>query len=291
MAPRPFPTSEREIDKWCHDSGFPRVEGRRRFVSIVTLRCLGADSILGDGLAFKGGNALRFGYDSPRSTLDLDFTVDGDGILDDADWLRKRVNHALRQVEQRYTIRANCQRVRRNPPAPRATRPTYEIKIGYQFPGDRYYAHFGSKPVSTTILLEVSFNDAVCETRGLKLSDDDWAEVRTCTLEDIIAEKLRAMLQQPLRNRLRPQDVYDVAHYWLKPNAQLDPLKITRLFIRKCQKRDIEPRKSAFDEEVRAHAATEYDASIRRQTGERFIPFEDAWNAVLRLVAALHIPD
>jgi predicted nucleotidyltransferase component of viral defense system len=106
-------------------------------------------------------------------------------------------------------------------------------------------------------------------------------------LEDIIAEKLRALLQQPIRHRNRWQDVFDIARIVLHPEAQLDIDKVSTFFVRKCQHRDIQPHKSSFDENVRGLAEVDYDKRLRIQAPDNYIPFDDAWNAVLGMVRRL----
>jgi hypothetical protein len=45
--------------------------------------------------------------------------------------------------------------------------------------------------------------------------------LRIATLEDIVGEKLRAILQQPVRNHSRAQDVFDIAVDLQSPSLSL----------------------------------------------------------------------
>jgi len=110
-------------------------------------------------------------------------------------------------------------------------------------------------------------------------------------LEDIIAEKLRALLQQTIRDRNRPQDVYDIARYWQEPNADLDTAKISDYLKRKSNLRDIAVTKSSFDASVCEKAAFDYEKRIMDQASSHFLSFDDAWTNVLDLVKSLDIPD
>lgn len=49
--------------------------------------------------------------------------------------------------------------------------------------------------------------------------------LRVSTAEDIVAEKLRALLQQALRNRTRRQDLLDIAAL-LRAGVPLDPARV-----------------------------------------------------------------
>lgn len=284
-----YPTSLANISQWSRENKTTTHEGNIRFVEYVVLNCIGSNSITQRGMVLKGGNALRFAFQSPRSTTDLDFTVTGDKIPDDGDRLRDLLNDALRFAENRFRIKAKCQRVeRRPPPNPDSTRPTYSITIAYQFETDRYFHNFEERNnLPTTIPIEVSFNDRVCET--CPWSGDGSVEVQVSSLEDILAEKLRSLLQQKIRNRNRCQDVYDISKY-VRQNA-INRDKIGRYLQQKAQVRDIEARKASFDDVIREMAALDYDKRITEQAPNNFISFEEAWQDVLSLVESLDIPD
>ena len=254
-------------------------------MEFVILNCIASRAVTRNGMVLKGGNALRFAYQSPRSTIDLDFSVDADGIPDDADELRGALNEALTFTERRFNVKAKCQRVRRNPKSPVATRPTYDVAIGYQFPTDRYFHDFENRSFSTVIPLEITLHDLVCDTA-------EWAGVqglRVCSLEDILAEKLRSLLQQKTRNRNRWQDAYDICMCMRRPGIDRD--KIAEYLKQKSAIREIEVRKANFDDEIRERACVDYEVHVRTQAPRDFIPFDDAWQAVISLVQSLDVPD
>ncbi len=254
-------------------------------MEFVILNCIASHAITRRGMALKGGNALRFAYQSPRSTKDLDFTADTNGIPDNTSEIRRLLDESLVFAERRFNVKAKCQRVKRNPKRPDATRPTYDVKIGYQLPSDRYFHDFEDRQVSTVIPVEITLNDLVCDTR-------EWADVkglRVCTLEDILAEKLRSLLQQKTRNRNRWQDVYDICTYVRR--AEFDRAKIADFLKQKSSIREIEVRKPSFDDEVRERAAVDYDVHVETEAPRHIIPFDDAWKAVKSLVESLNIPE
>jgi predicted nucleotidyltransferase component of viral defense system len=230
---------------------------------------------------------LRFAFQSPRSTKDLDFTVEGVEILDDADRLRDLLDDALRFAKNRFRIKAKCQSIeRRPPPNPESTRPTYSIKIAYQFESDRYFLNFEERNnIPTVIPVEISFNDLVCET--CRWSGEN--SVKVSSLEDILAEKMRSLLQQKIRKRNRCQDVYDIARF-VRQSA-IDIEKIGRFLVQKANLRDIEVHKSSFDDVIREMAHVDYDLRIHEQAPYDFIPFGEAWENVMSLVNSLDIPD
>lgn len=242
-------------------------------------------------LAFKGGNALRFVHGNPRSTVDLDFTAEGD-FPDKESEIRSLLDSALYSVRGRLRVKARCQGIRRKPPNVNKTLPTYAIKICFQLPGDRYYQDFETRIVIPEVIeLEISLNDIVCETIDWN-PDSSSNAIRTCSLEDQIAEKLRALLQQVPRNRTRPQDAFDISSRWRKNRESLDLNKISEFLIRKSKGRIDSPRKCSFDDEVRRRAQAMYQIEIKSQTHiDTFIPFEEAWADVREVVSLLTIPD
>ncbi len=85
--------------------------------------------------------------------------------------------------------------------------------------------------------------------------------VRAYSLLDLIAEKLRALLQQPSRKRNRRQDVYDIAS--LLKQFALDHAEKTSLLAllrEKCRARAIEPDREALSQpDVRERAEKDWD--------------------------------
>ena len=280
-----YPTLLNGIAQWGRENGTTTLQANIRFMEFVILNCIASNQTTGRGMVLKGGNALRFAYQSPRSTKDLDFSVATEDIPDDADRLRNLLNDALRYALRRFNVKAKCQHVKRNPTSLKGTRPTYDITVGYQFPSDAYFNSFENRTVPTVISVEISFNDLICET--CRWTGNEFLQVSS--LDDILAEKLRALLQQKTRNRNRYQDVYDISKY-VRQNA-IDRSKIGNYLQQKSEIRDIEVRKSSFDNVIRDKAALDYENRIHEEAPHNFISFEDAWQDVLSLVQSLDIPD
>ena len=283
-----YPASRNDLTAWARRHGTTMEEARRRFVQYVVLVSI-SDSAPIAAVAFKGGNALQFIHGNPRSTLDLDFTAEA-GFPDDPAKITSWLDAALPLADRRHQVKARCQSIRRKPPGMDRTTPTYLIKVGYQLSGDRYYQNFDEpKLFSEVVEVEISLNDVVCETQPWRPEGSARA-LTACTLEDIVAEKLRALLQQIPRNRSRPQDVFDIASMVRRHPSGIDPGKVSAFLVRKAAARGIAATKHAFDDSVRGHAAATYDAQIRPFT-TAFIPLDEAWVELLGLVARLEIPN
>jgi len=288
---RRYPLSLGELEGWRKRNNVGAGEARDRFAQYVVLDCIGA-ALMGRHVSLKGGNALRFVYGSPRSTIDLDFTADT-SVQDDEKAVEMLVAQATSRAESQHGVKMRVQRVRRNPPLrPSSTFPTYSVTVAYQLPGDRFYAGFDSHqgPLPQVVRLEISLNDRVCEVQTGRLDPKRRSRLTVCTLEDILAEKLRSILQQIPRKRHRRQDVFDLARYARARRNELDLVKIARFLLEKAAVRDIQVTKRAYDDEARTRASADYE-KLEEQIQEEFIPFEQAWALVLELVNSLDIPD
>ena len=291
MTSEPSPVSLSDLPRWQSANRVSSGEARNRLAQFVVLDCIAGSSLAGE-MAFKGGNALRFVYQNRRSTIDLDFSSVA-GFPDDESVIRNSLGVALEAAAGRHGIRIRCQSVRRNPKGTVGHHfPTYQITLGFAFPGERHFINFDAdpRPLPTIVELEISLNEMICETVEVPLGEDSSRRLQVCSLEDIIAEKLRSLLQQPIRNRTRKQDVLDIATVWRRHAANLDIAKMSDFLLRKCSSRKVIAEKSKFNEEIRIRALTDYD-QLRTDAGDSFIPFDEAWQTVLALVRQLTIPD
>lgn len=209
---------------------------------------------------------------------------------DDEAELRRRIDHALQLTARQFNVKTKCQRVKRNPADKSRTLPTYQITVAYQFPSDPYFHNFDNRPIPTAVPVEISFNDIVCESNGLAVEPNSAGRLQVCTLEDIIAEKLRSLLQQPLRKRNRSQDVFDISRCLRQFGPRVDRQKIRAYLIRKATERGIDVRRTSFNDTVREMAHVEYDNEIRPQTGVHFIEFAEAYAETIALVESLNLP-
>jgi hypothetical protein len=71
----------------------------------------------------------------------------------------------------------------------------------------------------------------------------------------------------------------------------IDRDKITEYLKRKSSIREIEVRKSSFDDDIRERAAFDYEVHVKTEAPRNFIPLDDAWRDVISLVQSLDIPD
>lgn len=99
--------------------------------------------------------------------------------------------------------------------------PAYKARIGYADSTNlKAVARLDNKQSPHIVELDISFNESVSvsDTENFKLTDR--LNVLCYSLEQLIAEKYRSILQQIVRTRSRRQDVFDI-HYLLNQEASL----------------------------------------------------------------------
>ncbi len=74
----------------------------------------------------------------------------------------------------------------------------------------------------------------LCECVEIDLDGSGRSKLRCCSLEDIIAEKLRCLLQQVIRKRRRPQDVFDIARA-VRARSDVDRKRIGEFLLKEVR--------------------------------------------------------
>ncbi len=283
-----YPESFASIPRWAQDNGISVQEARIRFAQYAVLHAIANSRALSATLVFKGGNALDLIWEPNRSTKDLDFSAaPGKLLLQD---LKNLLAKSLQTTTAITSVALRVQHLQQNPPGPDKSFPSYLIKIGYAMPDDlrsrERILREGS--VSSFLPMDISLNDPVCATTEIDINATNRLQV--CTLEDIVAEKLRALLQQAPRNRWRCQDVLDVAVI-LASQAKLDQDDVASFLIVKARARNIEVSRKAFANESRRERASANYGNLEATTRRSFIPFETAFSKLMDYVASLPIPE
>ncbi len=234
-------------------------ELRQAVHTIVT--AVTRDENLRATMIMKGGILLAMRYGSPRFTRDIDFSTPlklGEVTKEE---VRQRMDAALRLTVELLDYGLDCrvQRCEVRPPnKPAATFPCIELGIGYAPKGTPLHKRLLQGQCPHAVSIDYSLNEAVEETDTLALGEGD-GTLRVYSLVEVVAEKLRALLQQPLRNRYRRQDVYDLARLMDQlPGPDLNGRILTSL-RHKCRARGIEPGPGSLDDpEIRRRAEAEY---------------------------------
>ena len=261
-------------------------EARQRYAQFGILQSIAGSRVLSQTLVFKGGNALDFVWIPNRSTIDLDFSSKDAELT--VERLREFFQPSLQRVSLTTGTLYHLQRVRQQPPGIGRSFITFDISIGYAFADDvrnQERLRAGS-PSLASIPVEVSLNEPICAVESIGMNSAYALQVSTA--EDIVAEKLRALLQQVPRNRTRPQDVLDIA-VAIKRGTPLNPDRVAQFLMEKALARNIEPNFGAFLSSDLWDRAEQGYAELKSTARMTFIPFDLAKELVLRFVKTLQI--
>jgi predicted nucleotidyltransferase component of viral defense system len=287
-----YPLSFETIPAWAAAQHISVAEARTRFAQYAILCAVAGSRTLAAILVFKGGNALDFVWQPNRSTRDLDFSVDMAALREPIvmEHLAELFARSLAVSTRETGVALQVQSVRQQPPGPEKTFVTYEVRVGYALSDEESLLDRmrGGQPSTRVIPLEISINESISADEIVAL--DATHRLRVSTIEDIVAEKLRALLQQRLRNRQRPQDLLDIAVV-LKGTSELDPDRVARFLLTKARARGVTVSRTAFHHpEVARRAYSDYDALLLT-TRAAFIPAEEALSILYAFVDTLPIPE
>jgi len=288
-----YPKKISEIDPYAKKERIDRSVARQRFAQYALLVAFSISRELSSALALKGGNALNAFWTPNRSTKDLDFSVRQAMTLRD---FEAKLSGTFRRVQDELGIIFRVQTGRQNDDDNPPGGPPFQIlrmRVAFAL-RDEY--GLGSRleagedlpnDPANFVPIEIAFGECICET--VPIAIDGHFPLQVCTLEDIMAEKLRSLLQQVTRGTTRKQDVLDLAVI-LRAETAYDVQKVSTFLQQKAPVRNVSATKSALrDPAVKEQAGVDYDSLS--QTAKVFIPFKEAFNLVMGLVDSLLIPD
>ncbi|MCO5218013.1 MAG: nucleotidyl transferase AbiEii/AbiGii toxin family protein [Thermomicrobiales bacterium] len=289
-----FPMQYDEIKSWSDQEGVNLSDAGKRYAQYLVLRAISRSNELRSSIVFKGGNALEFVYLPNRSTTDLDFSfidpvAETEGLTHRA---KQLLDTALKTVPDEAGTILRLQSFKKNPPRPDATFVTLAGKVAYALPDQPLQQNrlLTGEPGANVIPVEMSMNEVVCAWNLTPIGDQG-VVLNTSSIDDIVAEKLRAILQQTSRNRYRSQDVIDIASIIRDGTLEIDRRKIAEFLLRKSAARGVPATMAAFrDPDLERRSEANYDA-LRDTVRHTFIPFDEAWETVMNLVDSLDIPD
>src|SRR5262249_43582471 len=248
-----------------------------RFAQYGVLRAIADSRSLSSILVFKGGNALDFIWRPNRSTRDLDFSTIDASLSGER--LRELLDTSLGGVRRTLGIHSRVQRLARQPRGDDKIFVTYAVSVAFALQDEPKLQEkiAAGSPCPQIVPLDISLNEPICDHQGINIEGNH--PLLVSTVEDILAEKLRSLLQQPIRNRGRRQDMLDVA-VLLRDHQATDVDHVANFLLRKAQARSVPVSRQAFrNPEVRDRARVGYD-ELKTTTRKVFVPFEEAYAAV-----------
>jgi len=285
------------IAAWVDAAKADPVRYRDRQVTYALLSAIGLTPELKETMLLKGGALMMLGFNSPRGTQDVDFTVEADPEPFASEFAN-HLNPALRRAIATLgyiDLVCRVQTIKKRPhpqifeetPVPALT-----ITLAHAQRGTNEEKRLNAGQAARVLQVDLSFKEPIFNAAEARL-DKPAVTIRTYALEEVIAEKLRALLQQHERNRARRQDVFDIA--FLAETASLDAdakHKILKALIEKSAARDIDITKSSIDlPEVAERAASQWE-TLRQELEEGELPpFAEAFESVRALYRSLPWPE
>lgn len=273
------------IAQWVDQAAADPVRHRERQVTEILLHAIGITPELRKTLVLKGGILMSLAHGSYRQTGDVDFTA----VVDPqpyASLLRSQLDAALARAAAGLGYVDMALAVQRFEYLPRADgfetfqAPALKLTIGYARRGSPAERHLKDRRSPHALQVDISFNEQVVHAAELQI---DGAEVtiRAYDVAEIIAEKLRALLQQPLRNRSRRQDVFDID--WLVRQYAPDKTQQSAILHSLCAKsedRDVVITPESLEQPaVRERAQREWN-TLKMEIGAALPPFDEAFARV-----------
>jgi predicted nucleotidyltransferase component of viral defense system len=256
--------------------------GFREAVHII-LTAIGKSADLSSRMVMKGGLLMAIRYDSTRFTRDIDFSTLEKHRQADEVTLLAELDEQLVWANDHLSYDTIClrQNAKLNPKSPGASFPTLQISIGYAPRSNpSHVRRLQAKQSSTKVQIDYSFDEAVFDIEILALEAGE--QLKAYSLTNLLAEKYRALLQQPVRRRARRQDVFDI-HILLTRCAALSELEQARLLrqiIDSCKARNIVATQAAMtDAQVREMAQAEY-YGLANEIDEALPDFDLAYAAI-----------
>lgn len=213
----------KNIEEWISSAESNDQKVFRQVIHLILL-AISRDESLSQTLIIKGGIVLSLAYGSDRYTTDLDLSsLENMEKLSKED-LETKLNNSIIAVValSEYKLELAVQSIKYLPKNPTKVKfPAYKAKIGYaDSRNNGAVKRLRAKQAVNIVELDISFNEgvSVSDTENFHLVGR--RNVLCYTLEQLMAEKFRSVLQQSVRNRTRRQDIFDI-HYLLGQESEI----------------------------------------------------------------------
>lgn len=214
-----------ELAEFAEVYGLTAAVAQRDYVAVRVAHAIASDAAVGEVIAIKGGFALRYGYGSPRTSKDIDGTIGTRHAALDPKRLQRVVRNQCSDLHLTFDPR--------NP----------EIGVDtLDFGRLDYVGPFGAG----VLTLEMSYReDLLSPPRRLEIDafGVPLFNIRALSIEEMIAEKWRCLVQRSPR---RPGDPYDLWYLWedfsrrppRSADDQIDASQVRALVPRKVDLHD-----------------------------------------------------
>lgn len=260
----------------------------------IILTAVGTSTALRSKMIMKGGLLMAIRYDSTRYTKDADFSTQDRFLKGDDDALLAELDSQLVVASELLPYDTICRRqgTQMAPVPPEDNDfPGMKLKIGFAPRSNRRAMDRllnGQSP--QVVEIDHSYNEAVFDVEVLRLSDGE--TLQAYSFLNLIAEKLRSLLQQPIRRRNREQDVYDLhlllglGHSFTEAERQ----HLVQIITKSCQSRKVEVGMDSLKNPVVRQMAQKGYETLSHDVAGSLPPFDDAYGRVQEFFESLPWP-
>lgn len=216
------------IQEWVDKA--PANQSEFRKAVHIILCGIAHKSELRSRMIMKGGILLALRYRSSRFTKDIDFSTSLTKTELEPERIRDLLAAALPIAGEMLDYGVDCmiQKFEVLPPHDRATFPSIRMKVGYAMKASAKHKRLLAGSCPDIISIDFSLNEPVPGAEPVSLTEANDVTILVYTSADLIAEKIRALLQQETSNRYRRQDIYDL-HFLLSNHPPDDAQKVAIL--------------------------------------------------------------
>jgi predicted nucleotidyltransferase component of viral defense system len=275
-----------DIGLWVEKAPDRELEVRQAVHTV--LLAISSSKDLREQMIMKGAILLALKYESSRYTKDIDFsTSTAYGEFDRPLFLSLFEQHLSLTVEELdYGLDCRLQSVTLKPNRTEGNFQTLVLKVGYAQKGSPQHKRLINKRCINVLEIDYSFNERISSKEIITLSNG--GEIFSYGFTDLVAEKLRAILQQESRNRIRRQDVYDLYHLFQSNKPQSSQKEnILESLIEKSESRNLNVDKNSMaNEEIKRRSKKEYH-SLKNEIEETLPDFEKVYSAIQKFYESL----
>lgn len=283
---------EVNLSDWTAEAASDPLTELERHATEVFLAALGMTATCKDKIYLKGGILVGAIYASGRNTADMDFSTTIEPSEDFAELLGSELGSAFPGAAIALglpDLRLKMQSVKFRPRKDtfvEADFPAISVKFAYARAGSKQETALQAGTCGDVLYADISFNKPITCVQSVIMMGSE-ASILAYSLMDLVAEKLRALLQQVTRDRYRRQDVFDL--HFLLTEARADRLAKDSLlgcFLEKCRSRGIEPNVDSLDDpEVWRRAESEWE-TLAQEVG--YLPsFDHSYATIQRFYRSL----
>lgn len=243
---------------------------------------------LADSSFMKGGILLALRYDSPRYTTDVDFSTPVIYSEETGERIRKQLTIGLAQAGSQLGYDTDCILQSWEIRPRTGTWINLTMRIGYAARGTPAHKRLIRGSSTDIVQIDYSFLESAPTQEILTVSGEWYVKVYGTTT--VIAEKLRALLQQVPRNRVRRQDIYDLNFLLNDGDIWADGAKQETLNILrgKAADREISLDQFSFQEPKLYERAREKYATLADELSDGLLPdFDESFRRVKAYYEAL----